>query len=313
MSYLTTILSLVFLVSGCTPAQVPVNFHFSTIDYPGASESTAYGINRHGAFGHFSDIVGTYTDNQGWHGFLLSGGHYLTLDDPIVGVSATFPTGINALGRIVGTYVLNQSSSRGFSYIAGTFSDLAECSYDGGNGVSVINNQGDFVGNYLVPIPGQIEGRSVGYMYDSTCHTFDWPKMATRVYGINNKNEMVGSYVDAQGQYHGAVFRTGDPMYQALDVPGADYTELEAINDSGKVVGMCHIPGHPATREGVLLDRTTGAFTLINVPGAFETFVYGINNPDNLTAQYSIVGAYTDALGGKQHAFLATTQLIAHQ
>jgi len=41
------------------------------------TSTVAYGINNSG------QIVGSYTNASGAHGFLLSGGTYTTLDDPL--------------------------------------------------------------------------------------------------------------------------------------------------------------------------------------------------------------------------------------
>ena len=70
---------------------------FTTIDFPGAFDTIASGINPAG------DIVGWYSNGRGEHGFLLSKGAFTAIDVP----GATFGTeaaGINPEGDIVGTY-----------------------------------------------------------------------------------------------------------------------------------------------------------------------------------------------------------------
>src|SRR5258708_39934470 len=50
---------------------------FSTIDFPGAATTLAWGINTRG------DIVGGYLNaDKSDHGFLLNGGQYSTIDFP---------------------------------------------------------------------------------------------------------------------------------------------------------------------------------------------------------------------------------------
>ena len=50
-------------------------------------------------------IVGYYSGSgTAIHGFLLSGGTYTTLDDPL-GVGSTYATGINNAGQIVGYFI----------------------------------------------------------------------------------------------------------------------------------------------------------------------------------------------------------------
>jgi probable HAF family extracellular repeat protein len=50
---------------------------FTSFDFPGATSTTAWGINADGA------VVGAYVDSAGkQHGFLLSGGDFTTIDYP---------------------------------------------------------------------------------------------------------------------------------------------------------------------------------------------------------------------------------------
>src|SRR5436190_23272922 len=71
----------------------------TTLDDPLATRvgTIAQGINATG------QIVGYYTASVNFHGFLLSGGTYTTLDDPLT-TSFTEAFGINASGQIVGHY-----------------------------------------------------------------------------------------------------------------------------------------------------------------------------------------------------------------
>jgi uncharacterized membrane protein len=70
-----------------------------------ATDSTqAFGINDMG------QIVGTYHNNTGIHGFLLSAGTYTTIDDPLA-THGTFAQGINDNGQIVGYYTDNRGTA----------------------------------------------------------------------------------------------------------------------------------------------------------------------------------------------------------
>jgi probable HAF family extracellular repeat protein len=75
-------------------------FTYITLADPGnPGATTPQGINDAG------QIVGWYSDATGTHGFLLSGGIYTTLNDPLALNGAnTQAYGINDLGQIVGTY-----------------------------------------------------------------------------------------------------------------------------------------------------------------------------------------------------------------
>ena len=90
----------VVLVSGLVlalPASVPAaTFTFTPIDEPGASLTSAFGINATG------QIVGVFVNATGEHGFLDAGGVFTPIDVP--GATITDASGINATGRIVGDF-----------------------------------------------------------------------------------------------------------------------------------------------------------------------------------------------------------------
>jgi probable HAF family extracellular repeat protein len=71
-----------------------------TIDFPTATATLLTGMNDRG------QIVGVYADaNSRHHGFVLTYGHFTTLDVPFTGIQFTEPHGINNLGEIVGRYL----------------------------------------------------------------------------------------------------------------------------------------------------------------------------------------------------------------
>src|SRR5216683_1574505 len=69
---------------------------YTAIDYPGASQTLAWGINKGG------DIVGFYTLADVTHGFKLTRGRFITIDYP--GAPYTDARGINDRGDITGQY-----------------------------------------------------------------------------------------------------------------------------------------------------------------------------------------------------------------
>jgi len=89
---------------------------YTTIDFPSAISTTAYGINDDG------QIVGTYTDSLSrQHGFLISGSLYLTIDDPAA-INTSVAAGINNKGQIVGYYIDSSSDQyQGFLFDGGAF------------------------------------------------------------------------------------------------------------------------------------------------------------------------------------------------
>jgi probable HAF family extracellular repeat protein len=93
-------------------------------------------------------IVGHYSDASGHgHGFLLSGGTYITLDDPLG--TDTFAKGINNAGQIVG-YYSNASGTHGFVYSGGFYTTLDDPSATVNTTLAWgINDAGQVVGEYF--------------------------------------------------------------------------------------------------------------------------------------------------------------------
>src|SRR5207302_3211005 len=95
---------------GSNPLSNP--YAFTTIDVPGATGTTASGINGTG------QIVGIYVDTGGLsHGFLRdAGGTYSAIDIP--GATSTAASGINDIGQIVGSF-LDTGDTHGYLMDAG--------------------------------------------------------------------------------------------------------------------------------------------------------------------------------------------------
>ena len=88
--------------------------HFTTIHFPGSTQTEAFGINDFGV------IVGTYFDARNFtHGFKLQSGKYTTIDFP--GASNTGVTRIDNEGDMVGSYDVNGGDEHGFTLDKGRF------------------------------------------------------------------------------------------------------------------------------------------------------------------------------------------------
>ena len=82
-------------------------YTFTTLDFPGASSTLAFGINNAG------QVVGRFSDSSGGrHGFINTGGTFTTLDVP--GASRTNAFGINDAGQVVGFFADSSSVFHGF-------------------------------------------------------------------------------------------------------------------------------------------------------------------------------------------------------
>src|SRR5260221_13471569 len=122
-------------------------YTYTTFDDPlntSGDGTLASGINDTG------QIVGTYADASGVHGFLLSGGSYTTLDAPLA-QQYTIAQGINGAGQIVGIYFSNHfghAGLHGFLYNKGVYTTLDHSLATDGTEAVGINAKGEIVGFY---------------------------------------------------------------------------------------------------------------------------------------------------------------------
>lgn len=124
--------------------------------------------------------------------------------------------------------------------------------------------------------------------------TFLYPgSVDTAAFGINNRGDIVGFYLDAQDHHHG--FSLIDSHMEPLDIPGATDTFAFKINDAGLIVG--YFLDADGNMSGFSLQN--GSYQVLNFPGSFGTYAQGVNN------QGDIVGGYYDA-NFSTHGFIFT-------
>lgn len=298
---------------------------YTTIDYPGATSTSAWGINNRG------EVVGVYSlPDKSTHGFLWSGGRISSIDFPAA--TGTDAWGINSRGDIVGDYTID-GVTHTFVLTAGRFvtvdvpgaslTSLAGIDSSGGlfgiynlpdksthtvvikgqatvnsdhpGGVTQgngINNPGDLVGNYT------IAGATHGYLQSKgKFTTFDFPNSAfTGAYGISDGGDIVGRYRDAAGATHGYVYSGG--TFTAIDIPGATQTAVSAINSVGDFAGRYTSGGvsHAFVMNAPSVSyRITDLGTLPG--GSFSQASQG--NTEN-----GVIAGVSDVPGNKQHAVL---------
>jgi uncharacterized membrane protein len=316
-------LSALLLLAAASSAQP---FSFASIDVPCsacgggiANSTTAYGINPAG------DVVGTYSDAVGQHGFLLSRGQFTTIDVPgwLVGATGTLPTvarGINPEGNIVGSFTAPVSSApatapaycpsatsyycvKGFLYSHGEFSLVL---YPGHVGA---------IAQRITPT-GDIYGCLHGYDMMSTMYGFGMSRFGDTSLQLNggeladatksvpasmdtgatpDGSIRVGLYADmTTGFNHGYLVRNG--IFQTYDVPGPLQTNIYDINPAGDFVGI--YIGSGGHWHGFLQLADGSAPITLTYPGAVHSRAYGINPGE------AVVGHYIDT-SGHTHGFLA--------
>src|SRR5208337_1632585 len=175
---------------------------------------------------------------------------------------------------IVGTYQDASFNSHGFLGVGGVLTTVDQPNASSTN-VNGINNSGQIVG-WGSPTPGV---QASGGSFLDVGGVFTTINVPGEVYGISNKGQMVGSYVDASGANHG--FLNVGGVFTTVDEPGAWLTAARGVNSTGQVVGYYY------DNTGVhgFLD-IGGVFTTINVPGASYTYAYGINDAGQIVGDY---------------------------
>jgi YVTN family beta-propeller protein/probable HAF family extracellular repeat protein len=246
---------------------------FVPVNVPGATFTTVNGMDRNNA----QALVGNYVDTGGVeHGYLFTGGSFLTLDDPS-GI-LTIPEDVNNVGQVVGLYNDANKVSHGFVWSNGTF---ATVDFPGSLStfVAAINNAGSMVGGYQ-------DSSNVGHGFilsDGTFTTFDVPGATyyTELDGINNEAHLAGTFVDALGTH---AFLLTDSGQTTINAPNSSDTFAQDLNNADEVVG-----GYYQTDQENIQAFTysAGTFTIVVFPGAIETDLTSLSDSGVLTGFYS--------------------------
>ncbi|CAL1239598.1 PEP-CTERM sorting domain-containing protein [Candidatus Methylocalor cossyra] len=258
-------------------------YRIQLLDPPGAQASQAFKINETG------EVVGTYWENGGAHGFVYGDGVFDTVDYP--GAAETRLLGLDDSGNAVGAY---RADDGWHGFQAGLDTGGVPAVAD--SFVTAINNSAEFVG-YWGP-PGASHGflNSFGTLHDPV----DVPSATSTVLmGINDAGQIAGFYADVGGTHHG-FYQNPDGALTTLDFGGQGVlgTYAQGIDANGLVVGYFDQQlGATVASHGFLWSG--GAFTLFDVAEATATRLFG----SNLAGQ--LVGEFTDAQGVR-HGFLAT-------
>lgn len=257
----------------------------SQIDGPGASFTDAAGINNRG------DIVGSFQDGQGFHGYVFRRGNFRVLDVPVQGAQ-TIAMGNNERGQVSGAY-RSQGLFHGFVWDGGRFTTDITSPGDDETFLHVINNRGQVVGHSR----RDVFAPARAFLWSNGRFTFlDLPGVLVvgrnrESMGLNDRGDVVGTF-QSQGVNHGFLF-SGGALTQ-IDVPGARSTYASGVNNSGEVVGT-YIDMFDV--EKAYVRYADGTFTQIDAPNAAGIAAVRINDRSD------IVGMFNDA-GGKFSGFV---------
>jgi hypothetical protein len=174
-------------------------------------------------------VVGAYSPTTGggpW-AFQYSGGTVssVPVPNPMVFLRWSTAAAINNHGTIVGTFAATDilgDNYRVYSYVNGVYSQP-------GVWLAGINDAGHVIGT--------IANNTSAFLSTGQTATVLVHPDATQVNprAINNRDVVVGSYLDDASLLHGFVWTNGKSV--TVDYPGAMRTEIEGVNDAGTIVG----------------------------------------------------------------------------
>jgi len=261
-------------------AEQAVTFEIlANVDYPGALNTSASGINENG------DVVGSFENGlnqiQGFVRFADG-----TFSDPIVYPTAlnTYLSDINNTGTMCGSYTLGDGVFHGFFLSGSTFTkfDLhAHNTYLRG-----LNDARNFCGTTIDQAFVSIDG---------TVTMFAIPRhVITDAYGINNLNQAVGGAVRGPQVEYSFLRQADGRIVWPIRAPVTANTGLFAIDDKGRMVGF--VTHTDAPTQGVFL-RPVNRFAFFDYPGATLTEFNDINNHGQICGTYY-------SIDGNPHGFI---------
>ena len=236
-------------------------------------------------------VTGDYTDANGYGNcFIVTGKVKSLLKDPKGGVTGC--VNINTAGTIVGGYQINNTYV-GFSYSGSTFTDVpgpAGAVYSFAYG---INDKNVIVGSW-------IDGNNLqhGFVLKGKKYTsFDTAgSTATLGVDINNAGVMTVQGFDSQNNPHS--YLVSGSTVTELVFPGSTTTRVHAISNKG-MVGLVWLDS-AGNSHGGLYDSVAKTYTQIDVPGAAQSGVFGVDDKQSLT------GFFLQTNASVQQGFVAT-------
>ncbi len=215
-------------------------------NFPGSVQTQVTGINDRGVtVGFWADANNANMVNNNF-GFVDVNGHFTNVVDPLAkgadaGMTVEQLLGVNDHEKAVGFWTDAGGNNHGFTYDIKS-GDFGEVNVKGftSTTAAAINDKGDiagFVSNGANDEGFIREGNKVELLAG--------PKGAVSVMalGINNSDQVVGSFTDATGATHGFLYDEKSKAYTTIDDPNGvkgptAMTVVNGLNDKGQLVGF---------------------------------------------------------------------------
>ena len=203
-------------------------------NFPGSAQTQVTGLNNRGlTVGFWADSAGNnfpfYRANGVYHTVVFPASDY---GSPLVSQFL----GVNDHGIAVGFYTDANGNNHGFVYDIRR-DRFQEVFVPGFMNITTtaINDSG-----YVAGFGNDMSGKVDSFLWhDGHVTTLSVPGAATtQALGVNNRDEVVGDYIDAQQQTHGFTW-SRQRGFQTVDDPhGVGGTTINGVNDHGDLVGF---------------------------------------------------------------------------
>jgi hypothetical protein len=243
--------------------------NYTNENFPGSAQTQVTGIDNKGnTSGFWVSKVGTNRGFVEWNGVFQS---FTNPHTPMMKGAVNQLLGINDHGVAVGFYNDAQGHSHAYevNQATGVFTAI-KIPGDVSTQATGINNLGDIVGFGT----DASKVTSSWLLHDGHLTTYQDPNGSnTTALGINDHDEIVGSYIDGGGFMHG--FTLKSPLgpvshWQTINDPnGVGSTVVNGVNDAGDLVGfygnahgMLATPAVTMTRHLTLMPMPQGTGSL---------------------------------------------------
>jgi probable HAF family extracellular repeat protein len=223
-------------LSGRIPS---AELNFADENFPGSDQTQVIGINNDG------DTVGFYVTGDTTHGFMKADGKdSVTVDLP--GTTFNQLLGINNKGQAAGYFQDNALTPLQHAYVRDANGDFRVLNLPMPSSQATgINDKGTIVGFLQA---STADTHSSGFVLKNGKVTeLNFPGSTfTQALGINNSDDVVGTFTDANATQHGFVYENG--RYRTIDFTGGNLnvsgTIVNGINDHDEIVGFFQTPNN---------------------------------------------------------------------
>jgi hypothetical protein len=246
----------VFVANGVTRAFV--RFSDGSFSPPIVAPNDTAGFTEGRGINNSGTVNGDYRGSDGnLHGFVLSSGTFTDFNIP--GALQTTLLSINDAGDFTGDFDPGSGIFQAWFSVGGIVTSF---SVPGALSTFAYSRNDELVVGYYTDGLGG-SGTPHGYFRDIS-GALHFPidpsgSVATILFGLNDRNWVVGRYADSSGVTHGLFFVPPNSFF-TFDYPGATFTSLNGINAKGVICGryvdgsgthgfLARVRGTPPTKE----------------------------------------------------------------